>query len=470
MQRKITLQAALLITLLPLSQSFASPQNIAVIGTGYVGSVLGACLASFNNKVVCVDTNKETIEKLKRGEMTIYEPGLEEMIARYTQNNSLSFSDDPASAIRNSDIIFIAVGTPMTDDGNANLNAIESVARTIGENLNGYKVICTKSTVPIGTGARIKQIIKNYSQNSTEFDIVSNPEFLREGSSIYDFLNPDRVIIGLESERPYKALYDVYEPLHKRAVPFVFTNIESAEAIKYASNAFLAVKITFINEIANLCERVGADVLQVAKGMGLDKRIGSQFLTPGPGYGGSCFPKDVQALLFKGNQVALDLKVTRAAKESNSEHKLRIFEKLSKLLGNDLSHKKVAVLGLAFKSNTDDIRESSSIDIIQKLIENKARVSVYDPEAMDNMKKLFPNIEYNSSTYDAIKDADAIVLLTEWDEFRLIDLAYVRKLAKQALILDARNILSTTLLKKLNFTFENIGNATVSTSSPDPVE
>ncbi len=460
--KKITLAKMLLSMLLvpSISQCTAS-YNVAVIGTGYVGSVLGACLASFNHKVICVDTNKEIIARLKRGEMTIYEHGLAELIAATTKNNYLTFSDDPASAIRNSDIVFIAVGTPMTDDGNADLRAIESVARSIGENLNGYKIICTKSTVPIGTGARIKHLIAKHSHDTYDFDVVSNPEFLREGSSIDDFLNPDRIIIGSESDRPCQSLYNLYYPFHARNIPFLFTTRESAETIKYASNSFLATKISFINEIANLCEKVGADILEVVKGIGLDSRIGSRFLLPGPGYGGSCFPKDVEALLFKGNQVEVDLKIAHATRESNRNHKLKIFDKVSRLLNNNVASKKVAILGLAFKANTDDVRESIAIDMVEKLSEKGAFIAAYDPEGMSNMKKLFPHITYASTAYEALQGADAALILTEWDEFKSLDLAYVKTLLRQPVLLDARNILNTKLLKELGFTFENIGNATV---------
>lgn len=452
---------ALFLVLIPHVSECAVSCSVAVIGTGYVGSVLGACLASFNHKVISADTNKATIERLKRGEMTIYEPGLSELIAATTKSGNLSFSDDPAAAVREADIVFIAVGTPMAADGSADLTAVESVARMIGENLNGYKIICTKSTVPIGTGAHLKQIISHYSKGVYPFDMVSNPEFLREGSSIEDFLHPDRIIIGADSEKPGKILLELYAPLHAHNIPFVFTNIESAETIKYAANTFLATKITFINEIADLCEKVGADVLQVARGIGLDKRIGPGFLIPGPGYGGSCFPKDVEALLHIGSKVDVDLKIAGATKESNYGHKKKIFDKFSRLLKNDLASKKIAVLGLAFKANTDDIRESSSIDMLEKLIDAGAHISAYDPEAMANMSKLFPDISYASSSYDALKDADAAIVLTEWSEFKALDLAYVKELMNQPIIFDARNLLNTLWLKELNFTFENIGNAEV---------
>lgn len=451
----------LCVALVPHLSQCAVSHKVAVIGTGYVGSVLGACLASFNHKVICVDTNKEVIEKLKRAEMTIYEPGLEELIVATTKNNCLSFSDDAASAIRNSDILFIAVGTPMDESGNADLKAVESVARTIGENLNGYKIICTKSTVPIGTGAHIKNLIAEHSKDRHDFDVISNPEFLREGSSVHDFMYPDRIIIGADSERPHRAIYDLYSSWYDKKVPFLFTNRESAEMIKYASNTFLAAKISFINEIALLCEKVGADILKVAEGIGLDNRIGPRFLVPGPGYGGSCFPKDVEAILFKGNQLSVDLKIAHATRESNCAHKLKVFDKVARLLNNDFTSKKIAILGLTFKALTDDVRESIALDFLEKLTKNGALVSAYDPEGMPNTKKLFPQITYTSSADDALRGADAVLILTEWDEFKLLDLVRVKELLRQPILFDARNILDTTVLKELQFSFDNIGNATV---------
>ena len=467
MKKNTLIKTILCLALAPQFTHCAVSCKVAVLGTGYVGSVLGACLASFNHTVICADTNKEIIAKLKRGEMPIYEQGLPEIIAEATKKKHLTFSDDPASAIRASDIVFIAVGTPMSDEGNADLRAVESVARTIGQNLNGYKVICTKSTVPIGTGAWIKKLITEHSNGACDFDVISNPEFLREGSSIYDFLNPDRIIIGAESERPYQALCDLYYPFKAKNVPFVLTNRESAETIKYASNTFLATKVSFINEIANLCEKVGADILEVVKGIGLDTRIGSRFLIPGPGYGGSCFPKDVEALLFKGSQVAVDLKIAQAAKESNKHHKLKIFDKVSRLLNDDFTSKKIAVLGLTFKANTDDIRESIALDLLEKFIQKGAVVSAYDPEGMANMKKSFPQVSYTTTAYDALKNADAALILTEWEEFKSLDLAQVKSLLRQPVLLDARNILNTKRLKELEFTFDNIGNATVLETTPN---
>ena len=442
-----------------------APKKVAVIGTGYVGSVVAASLASYNHTVICVGRNKEVIAKLKRGEMVLYEPGLAELIETTTHNNSLSFSDDPASAIRLSDILIIAVGTPMNDDGSANLTDLETVARTIGEHLNGYKIICIKSTVPCGTAKRVKALIQEHSRNVYDFDVVSMPDFLREGSAVEDCLHPSRIIIGSDSERPLPALTALYQPLHTQKVPFVFTTQESAEMIKYAANTFLATKITFINEIAALCEKVGADALEVARGMGLDSRIGAGFLAPGPGYGGG-FEKDVEALLYCAQQVALELPLVHATKESNSTHKLRIVKKLADFLENDFALKKIAILGLSFKANTDDIRGSSSLHILPELIKKGALVTAYDPKAMASMQKvfpteLFPAVSYSNSCYDALKDAHALLILTEWEEFRSLDLARIKSLMKQPLLIDARNMFSTRLLTHYGFKFSNNGNATV---------
>ncbi len=439
----------------------ASTRKIGVIGTGYVGLVLGTCLAEFGHEVICADIDSAKIERLKNGEIPIYEPGLEEMVARLSEQGTLKFSDDPAAVIQDVEVIFIAVGTPMTDDGQADLSAVRAVAKTIGENLNRYKLICTKSTVPIGTGVEIKNTISNFASSNSEFDVVSNPEFLKEGSAIEDFLYPERVVIGCQTERAEEIMQDVYRPLYERGVPFVYTDLPTAETIKYACNAFLAVKISFINEIANLCDTTGADVLGVAKGMGLDSRIGHKFLRPGPGYGGSCFPKDVQAILYRSRDARIDLKVISAAVKANDAQKEWVFKKFSGLLGNNLVGKKIAVLGLAFKANTNDVRYSPAMTFIKKALEAGARIRAYDPIAMNSMKEVFPGIEYGSSLYDTVKGADAVVVLTEWDEFRTMDLARVKDLLKNPILLDGRNILKVQELEDLGFEYENIGNAKV---------
>lgn len=450
-----------LLILFAAHDSAASSQKVGVLGTGYVGLVLGACLADFGNTVICADIDEKKIKMLNRGDIPIYEPGLKEIVDRAMQRGTLSFSDSTEAVVRNCQVIFIAVGTPMNEDGKADLSAIKAVAKMIGKNLTGYKIICTKSTVPIGTGKEIKEIIQEYSGGKQEFDIVSNPEFLKEGAAINDFLYPDRVVIGTSSEKARQIMNEIYEPLIANKVPFLYTDITSAETIKYASNSFLAVKISFINEIAHLCDVTGADVKTVSKGMGLDNRIGPKFLNPGPGFGGSCFPKDAQALLHRARSCAIELKIVKAALEANEDQKKRVFKKLSRLLDYDLSKKTVAVLGLAFKANTDDVRHSPAILLISQLLEQDANVRAYDPVAMDNMKKILPEITYTTSALEAVKDADAVVILTEWDEFKSLDLIAVAALMNKPVLLDARNIINTETLVRLGYSFENIGNALV---------
>lgn len=438
----------------------ASSRRIGVLGTGYVGLVLGACLADFGNEVVCADIDKEKIKMLNNGEIPIYEPGLKEIVDRSQKKGALSFSDDPERTVRECQVIFIAVGTPMNEEGKADLSAIKSVAKMIGRNLNGYKVICTKSTVPIGTGKEIKEIIKESAQNQ-EFDIVSNPEFLKEGAAVNDFLYPDRVVIGAESEKAVQILNEIYAPLLANTIPFLYTDITTAETIKYASNSFLAVKISFINEISHLCDVTGADVKIVAEGMGRDNRIGRKFLNPGPGFGGSCFPKDAQALLHRARSCSIDLKIVKAALEANEDQKRRVFKKLYHLLDYNLQKKTIAILGLAFKANTDDVRHSPAITLIEHLLEHDVTIKAYDPVAMENMKKIMPSITYAHSTEEAVTDADAVVILTEWEEFRGLDLEKLAKLMRRRVLLDARNIINTVKLAKLDFSFSNIGNAVI---------
>ncbi len=451
---------SLMLVILLMAPLSASERMVGILGTGYVGLTLGACLADFGNKVICADIDKEKIKMLNNGKIPIYEPGLEEMVTNLKDKGLLTFSDNPEEVIRNSEVIFIAVGTPMNEEGKADLSAVRTTAKGIGENLNGYKVICIKSTVPIGTGLEVKNIIKKYAQ-SEQFDVVSNPEFLKEGTAIHDFLFPDRVVIGSESEKALAIMREIYKPLIDRNVPFVYTDVPTSETIKYACNAFLAVKISFINEIANLCDETGADVKMVAKGMGYDNRIGPKFLSPGPGFGGSCFPKDVQALLYKGKTSSVDLRVVSAALKANSAQKVRVFQKLTCLLEHDFEKKTIGVLGLAFKANTDDVRYSPAITLIENLLNAGASVKAYDPAAIPTMKKIFPTIEYASSLYEAVTDVDAVVVLTEWDEFVKMDLEQVRSLVKTPILLDARNIISTKKLKKLGFSFDNIGKAQI---------
>lgn len=431
-------------------------RNICVVGTGYVGLVSGACLADFGNRVVCADIDEEKIDKLRQGIMPIYEPGLSEVVERNVEKERLSFTSDVDAAIRESEVVFIAVGTPPGKDGEADLSIVFSVAESIARNLNGYKVIVTKSTVPAGTGARVRQIVKEKGPKGTEFDVVSNPEFLREGSAVEDFMRPDRVVIGSTSERATEIMRAVYRPLYLNETPMVVTNIETSEMIKYASNAFLAVKISYINEIANICEAIGADVHVVAKAMGLDGRISPKFLHAGGGFGGSCFPKDTQALVKTAERVKVPNRVVRAAIEANDYQKLRMVEKIRELIGN-LKGKTVGLLGLAFKPNTDDIRDATSQVIIRSVLEEGGRVRAYDPVAMDAMKSVFPEIHYCTDAYDAAKGADCLVIVTEWNEFRELDLPRIKSLLRTPAVVDCRNVYKITDMKQHGILYTGVG-------------
>ena len=431
-------------------------KKITIIGTGYVGLVTGAGISEFGHDVTCVDIDEDKIKKLNSGEIPIYEPELNTIVKRNKSKERLKFSSDINEAIKKSEIIIIAVGTPQRKDGDSNLSAVEDVAKVIGENLNNYKIICTKSTVPVGTGKKIEKIIK-LSSNSLKFDYVSNPEFLREGSAVRDFLVPDRIVIGSRSKKAFKIMQDVYRPLYLNETPIVDTSVETAEMIKYASNAFLALKISYINEIANLCDSVGADVHVVSKAMGQDGRISPKFLHPGPGFGGSCFPKDTLALLNSGKQNNVKMNTIEAAIKTNNEQKIRMVTKLKALLNNKIKNKTIAVLGLAFKPQTDDIRDAASTIIIPRLIKEGAIINAYDPVAMDNFKKLNNEINYFKNWEDAAKGADALLLLTEWNEFRGIDLTKLKLLLKTPILLDSKNILSINDLHTLGFSFDNVG-------------
>lgn len=431
-------------------------KKITFVGTGYVGLVGGAGISEFGHQVTCADIDQNKIERLKAGEIPIYEPGLESLVKQNVAKGRLHFSHDVPKSIQNADIIFVAVGTPQGSNGEANLSAIESVAKTIGENLNGYKIICTKSTVPIGTGKRIEEIIRSMNPNG-DFDYVSNPEFLREGAAVKDFLHPDRVVIGTRTQKAIKVMGEVYRPLYINETPIISTTVETAEMIKYAANAFLSLKISYINEIANLCEAVGADVQDVARAMGLDGRISAKFLHPGPGYGGSCFPKDTHALAATGQKNRSPLLTVEAAIKTNAYQKVRMVDKLKRLMGGSFKGKTVAVLGLAFKPQTDDVREAASIVIVSNLAESGATVQAYDPIAMDNFKNHFPNIQYFDSWQDAVKNADACILLTEWNEFRGMDLNKLKDLMKTPVLLDTKNIISIQELESRGFTYDNIG-------------
>ena len=432
-------------------------KKITFIGTGYVGLVSGACISDFGHMVSCVDISNEKIECLKSGNLPIYEPGLEDLVKKNVKAGRLKFSTNIKKTIMDSEIVFIAVGTPQNKDGSANLDAIKSVAEVIGVSLNSYKVICTKSTVPIGTGSLIKEIIKNKNENNVIFDYVSNPEFLREGSAVKDFLWPDRVVIGSDNQKSYKIMKEVYNPLYINNKPIINTSVVTAEMIKYASNAFLALKISYINEVANLCEVLGADVQKVAQVMGQDGRISPKFLHPGPGYGGSCFPKDTAALASLSKKAGLEMRTIEAAIRTNIFQKNRMVKKMKNLVGGTFKNKKIAVLGLAFKPNTNDIRESAAINMIDAINKDSGVIKAYDPIANESMKLIFNDILYYNSWQEACDGADAVVIMTEWNEFRAISLKILKSLLKTPVVLDTRNILDIKKLIDNQFKFDNVG-------------
>ena len=432
-------------------------KKITVIGTGYVGLVSGSGLADFGNYVTCVDVDDERINLLSSGHIPFFEPGLKEIVERNMAADRLCFSTDVSGAISQADVIFIAVWTPMDGDGSADLSAVKDVSKTIGENINSYTLIATKSTVPIGTREIINSIISEHAPQNTTFDVVSNPEFLREGSAVRDFLLPNRVIIGTDSEQVVELMREIYRPLFLNETPFVFTDIPTAETIKYASNAFLAVKVSYINELANLCDATGADIHVVARAMGLDGRISPKFLHPGPGFGGSCFPKDTRALIHSAEIKGVELKVVKAAADANEAQIDVIIKKLERLVGGSLKGKRVAVMGLAFKANTDDIRESRAVAMVDYLLSREAEVAVYDPAAMSNMKLLYPDLDYADSVESAVKGASAALVMTDWNEFRGLDLAHIGELMKKKVIVDAKNLLSREQLAENGFAFEGVG-------------
>ena len=440
--------------------------KICVVGSGYVGLVTGACLADFGTPVVCVDKDQDKIAALERGEIPIYEPGLEEIVKKNVSEGRLSFSTDVSSSIQQSQAVFIAVGTPPKSDGSADLRFVEAVAQTIGENLNEFKIVVTKSTVPVGTGRHIETIVKEHRKNEQDFAIVSNPEFLREGSAIDDFLRPDRVVIGSRSERATEMMLDIYSPLRVTDTRFVTTDVESAEMIKYASNAFLATKISFINEVAHLCERLGANVETVAHGMGLDARIGNKFLHPGPGFGGSCFPKDTASIAHIARNVGLRFEIVESVLEVNSATRLRMVDKIANAVG-ELDGKTIGVLGLAFKPNTDDMRESPSISIIRALVALGARVKAYDPAAMETAREFLPDITYVHDAYSAAADADALVLLTEWNEFRKLELGRLKQLLNEPVLVDLRNVYQPTVMAQAGFRYESVGRPSAAPAAAD---
>ncbi len=433
--------------------------HITVVGTGYVGLVAGAGLADFGMHVICVDKIQEKIDILNSGEIPFYEPGLKELVDRNVANKRLSFSTDLRSAVEQSLAIFIAVGTPSDEKGRADLSAVEELAHDLAQIVNDYKVIVTKSTVPVGTNRWIKSIIDKEKKNPVEIDIVSNPEFLREGSAVEDFMRPNRVVLGADSQRALAIVKDIYRPLYLIETPFVITGLETAEMIKYASNAFLATKISFINEIANLCEAVGADVHQVAKAMGLDRRIGPKFLHPGPGFGGSCFPKDTLALAQLGRDYESPIRIVETVIEVNNAQKERMVEKIVNLLDGDVKDKTIALLGLSFKPNTSDIREAPSITIVKRLLDRGAKIRAYDPVAIDEFKKLFPEtlITYCEDAYSTAEGADVVVIVTEWNEFRNLDLKRIKDVVKKPNLADLRNVYDPIKVKNLGFKYTCVG-------------
>ncbi len=431
--------------------------KITIIGTGYVGLVTGVGMAEFGNKVICTDVDNTKIDNLNSGILPIYEPGLDEIIKRNRKDNRLFFSSNVEESIIQSDVIVIAVGTPEGKNGDADMSFVFSVAKTISKNINNYKLVVTKSTVPVGSGKRIIDLINDKVNNQKLFDYVSNPEFLREGSALKDFLWPDRVIIGTDSEKAYEIMRNVYRPLYISKNPIMHTTVETAEMIKYASNSFLALKISYINEIANLCEAVGADIHKVANAMGQDGRISDKFLHPGPGFGGSCFPKDLEALLSISKINNVKMNTVEAAIAANHNQKNRMVEKLIALFSGDVNDKKIAILGLAFKANTDDVRESSSINMINSLLIKGVIINAYDPIANNEMAKIINNINYFDSLYDAIIEVDAVVIMTEWNEFRSLDLKRIKNEMRGNVFLDTRNIISMDELSSHGFIYDNIG-------------
>ena len=430
--------------------------HIAVIGTGYVGLVTGACFADFGMRVTCVDKDGAKIASINSGKMPIYEPGLDALVAKNVREGRLEFSTDVRGTIDRSLVVFLAVGTPPSGDGSADMSQIDEVAYEIARSLNGYKVIVTKSTVPVGAASRIKKIIEENKATPSRFSVAANPEFLREGAAINDFMRPDRVVIGCRDEEAVAILKDIYSPLYLLETPFVITTPESAEMIKYASNAFLATKVSFINEISRLCELLGADVHDVAKGMGMDVRIGSKFLHPGPGFGGSCFPKDAQALVALGRTVDYEVKIVDAALRVNEAQKNSILDRIRRLAPK-LEGSTIAILGLAFKPETDDIREAPSIKIIGDLLKAGAKVRAYDPAAMESARRLLIDVEYCEDEYEAARGSDALVVVTEWNQFRRLDMDRLKEVMRAPNIIDLRNLYEPETMRSSGFQYLAMG-------------
>ncbi|MCH8000298.1 MAG: UDP-glucose/GDP-mannose dehydrogenase family protein [Proteobacteria bacterium] len=431
--------------------------RVAMIGSGYVGLVSGACFSEFGIEVICVDKDADKIARLQGGEVPIYEPGLDELLARSAADERLTFSTDLVAAVAGADAVFIAVGTPSRrGDGHADLAYVHQAAREIAAALNGYTVIVTKSTVPVGTSREVARIVRE-ARPDADFDVASNPEFLREGSAIGDFMRPDRVVIGTDSERAREVMRQIYRPLYLIETPIIFTEPETAELIKYAANAFLATKITFINEIAELCEKVGADVHDVARGIGLDGRIGRKFLHPGPGYGGSCFPKDTLALVRTAEQAGAPMRIVETVVEVNAARKKAMAGKVIAHCGGSVEGKTIAVLGLTFKPNTDDMREAPSLDIIPALQGAGARVRAYDPAGLEAAKRLLDGVVWCEGVYEAMEGADALVIVTEWNAFRALDLARVKRLMKAPVMIDLRNIYDPEEMSAAGFRYASVG-------------
>ena len=433
--------------------------NIAMIGAGYVGLVSGACFSEFGHHVVCVDQDQVKVQRLRRNEMPIYEPGLDSLVARNATAGRLTFESDLTKAVANADLVFIAVGTPSRrGDGHADLSFVREAARQIAKALKGHTVIVTKSTVPVGTGREVAEIVKQ-TNPAADFDVVSNPEFLREGSAIDDFMRPNRVVIGAEAERAKEVMRQLYRPLFLIETPILFTGLETAELIKYAANGFLAMKISFINQIADLCEKVGADVHDVARGIGLDGRIGSKFLHPGPGYGGSCFPKDTRALVEIARQAGAPVSLIEATDAFNEARKVQMVDRVRRAVGGSLKGKVVALLGLTFKPNTDDMREAPSLAIGPALVEEGAKVQAHDPEGIAEARKLMPDLTYCDDPYVAMTGADVLVLMTEWNSYRALDLRRMKSALKQPIVVDLRNIYRPGEMRAAGFQYSSIGRA-----------
>ena len=431
--------------------------RVAMIGTGYVGLVSGACFADFGHEVTCVDKDPSKIERLERGEIPIFEPGLDDLVAANVRDGRLSFALDGAEAIRAADAVFIAVGTPSRrGDGHADLSYVHAAAEEIAGLIEGFTVIVTKSTVPVGTGDEIEAIIRARRPDA-DFAVVSNPEFLREGAAIEDFKRPDRIVVGSEDERAQAVMREIYRPLNLNETPILFTGRRTSELIKYAANAFLAMKITFINEMADLCEKVGADVQQVARGIGLDNRIGSKFLHAGPGYGGSCFPKDTIALVRTAVDAGSPVRLIETTVEVNDARKKAMAARVSSALDGELAGKTIALLGLTFKPNTDDMRDAPSLDVAPALIAMGATVQAFDPEGMGEAAHLLPGVVFKDGPYDAVEGADVVVILTEWDQFRALDLNRVKRLLRQPVMVDLRNVYRPEDMRARGFRYTSIG-------------